>query len=132
MTCGPACAAAIGTSQAPDFVAARRASLARLREVGFQPQASVEGRRRVATRAAETLDAARVWQRTHPWPADLTAFDREVLPGLADVLPSAMAAATGLSLGYCRNVKAGTVRPHPIWWEALRRLAGGSRCEPPT
>lgn len=35
-----------------------------------------------------------------------------------------IAAATGLSLSYCRRLKRGEVTPHPMWWEALRALAG--------
>lgn len=125
-TCGRVCADALAEVQLPAFVAAGRASLARLREAGFEPQSvmTADGRRRVASRAAATLAGAREWQRTHAWPADQTSFDRNILPSLAYVIPSAMAAATGLSVGYCRRVKAGLVRPHPMWWEALRALGG--------
>ncbi|MEP6638751.1 MAG: CRISPR-associated endonuclease Cas1 [Chloroflexota bacterium] len=123
-TCSATCLDAHQVSQAPAFIAAGRASLARLREVGFQPAASAAGRRRVATRASETLQAAREWQRTHAWPADLAAFDRDILPGLAEVTAGAIAAATGLSVGYCRKVKAGAVRPHPMWWAAMRTTSG--------
>ena len=35
----------------------------------------------------------------------------------------AIARATGLSVGYCRRVKAGVVTPHPMWWEAMRDIA---------
>jgi hypothetical protein len=45
------------------------------------------------------------------------------LPGLVDVPAPVLAAATGLSVGYCRRVKASLASPHPMWWEALRALS---------
>jgi hypothetical protein len=91
--------------------------------VGFQPELAPAARRRIGTRASETLAAAREWQRSNPWPADLAAFEREIRPGLAAVAEPVLAAATGLSLGYCRRVKAGLASPHHMWWEALRALS---------
>ena len=38
----------------------------------------------------------------------------------------ALADATGLSIGYCRQVKKGVVTPHPMWWEAMFDLASSS------
>jgi hypothetical protein len=43
----------------------------------------------------------------------MSVFARDILPALGDVSPGAMARATGLSVGYCRQVKAARVRPHP-------------------
>ena len=105
------------------FLAAGVRSLAALREVGFQPTLSPEARSRIGTRAGEAVAAARDWQRSNPWPADLTEFEREILPGLATVPLAALTEATGLSVGYCRRVRAGLVRPHPMWWNALRVLS---------
>jgi hypothetical protein len=34
----------------------------------------------------------------------------------------ALAEATGLSIGYCRQVKTGTVTPHPMWRAAMRAI----------
>lgn len=121
-TCSIECVDALAVDNRPAFVAAGQGSLARLREVGFAPELSPEGRSRIGTRATALLTAARDWQRTHPWPKDLAAFEREILPGLADLSAGALAEGTGLSVGYCRRVKAGAVRPHPMWWEAMRAL----------
>jgi hypothetical protein len=58
-----------------------------------------------------------------PWPTDLSVFEREIRPRLVAVPAPVLAAATGLSLGYCRRVKAGLASPHHMWWEALRALS---------
>lgn len=47
-------------------------------------------------------------------------FEREILPRLLGVPVCALAEATGLSVGYCRQVKKGTATPHPMWWDAMR------------
>ncbi len=65
------------------------------------------------------IQEARAWQREGRWPPDMTAFEREILPGLADVSAGALARRTGLSVGYCRRIKKGLVVPHPTWWERL-------------
>ncbi len=70
---------------------------------------------------AEHQDRGRI-DLPAPWPADLAAFDRDILPSLAEVTAGAIAAAAGLSVGYCRKVKAGAARPHPMWWEATGEL----------
>lgn len=124
-TCSDDCAAAARAENEAAFVAAGTQSFAALREIGFQPSIGTAVRRRIGTRAGEMLALAREWQRTHPWPADLSAFEREILPGLVAVPAPTLAAATGLSVGYCRRVKAGVASPHPMWWEALR--AAGAR-----
>ncbi len=66
---------------------------------------------------------AKEWQQEARWPADMTVFEREILPALADVSAGELARRTGLSVGYCRRIKKGLVVPHPMWWE---RLAGPS------
>lgn len=71
--------------------------------------------------------AAREWQHTHQWPADLGEFARDILPGIAEVPARVLAEATGLSFGYCGRIKAGGVVPHPMWWERLRELGLAAR-----
>lgn len=122
-TCSAECATAEKAEHSETFVAAGERSLAALRDVGFQPTIPAASRLRIGSRASETLAAAREWQRLNPWPADLRAFEHEILPGLAAVPAPALAEATGLSVGYCRRVKAGLASPHPMWWEALRALS---------
>ena len=43
---------------------------------------------------------------------------------LADISIRELVRRTGLSLAYCRQIKRGLVVPHPMWWEAIRSLAG--------
>ena len=45
----------------------------------------------------------------------LTELARDVLPGLEDVPTRCLAEATGLSIDYCRQVKKGALKPHPMW-----------------
>jgi hypothetical protein len=66
---------------------------------------------------------AREWQRGGGWPSDLGAFERDILPLIAEVPVRELVAATGLSEAYCRRVRKGLVVPHPMWWEALHAVA---------
>lgn len=93
---------------------------------GSEPS-SETARRRIGTAASESVRAGREWARTNRWPADLTVFEREILPGLACVPARAIAEATGLSIGYCRRIVAGLASPHPMWWEAMRAVSGMGR-----
>jgi hypothetical protein len=104
------------------FVASGERNLAERREHGLRADLTAGGRARIGGRAAETVAQAHDWQRTHPWPADLLEFAREVLPRLSDVPARALAEASGLSIGYCRQIKKGAVTPHPMWWEAMRAI----------
>jgi CRISPR-associated endonuclease Cas1 len=79
-----------------------------------------EARQKVARRSVSTIEQAREWQRTHPWPTDLAMFEQEILPRLADVPIGELVAATGLSKAYLRRVRQGTATPHPMWWDRLR------------
>lgn len=123
-TCSVACASMARAENEAAFVAAGVRSLEALRQAGFQTAVPPAARRRIGTRASETLAAAREWQRSNTWPADLSAFERDILPGLAEVPLAALVEATGLSVGYCRRVKAGLAAPHPMWWETMRQIGG--------
>jgi hypothetical protein len=109
--------------QAANLARAGTAKLDELRAVGFHRELTPAGRRRIGSRGTELLRAAQEWRRTHEWPEDLGVFGREILPGLADVPPANIVAATGLSSGYVRRVKAGEVTPHPMWWDTLRQIS---------
>jgi len=65
--------------------------------------------------------AARAWQATHLWPEPGT-YERDVRHRLEGVPAAAIARATGLSRGYSQLIKRGEAVPHPMWWEALRKL----------
>jgi hypothetical protein len=121
-TCSGACLQALEADNLPGFVATGAANLARRRELGLRSEVSPDGRRRVAAAASASVKAAREWQRTHAWPADLGAFRRDVVPLLVGAPARALSEATGLSMAYCRRVKAGEVTPHPMWWETLEAV----------
>jgi predicted RNA-binding Zn-ribbon protein involved in translation (DUF1610 family) len=58
--------------------------------------------------------------------ADSDYFRREILPGLTEVKPSEIMAATGISKAFASQVRAGKFTPHVSTWPALARLAGDS------
>jgi CRISPR-associated endonuclease Cas1 len=121
-TCSAECRTAVDADNLPAFVAAGPANLARWRDQGGRAELTDEGRARIRGRAVNAVTEARDWQRIHPWPKDSGEFEREILPALAGVPARSLAEATGLSVGYCRQVKKGAVTPHPMWWEALRTV----------
>jgi CRISPR-associated endonuclease Cas1 len=122
-TCGPECEAAARSDSVISFATAGTQALARYRAAGGQPLLNEDARKRIGRRSSGLTAAAREWQRTHSWPADLEAFGREILPALANVLPAELASATGLSIAYCRQVKRGRATPHPMWWQAMSEIA---------
>jgi CRISPR-associated endonuclease Cas1 len=123
-TCSDACEREVREVNQPAFVDAGIEATRALRAAGWRPSMSDGGRQRVASAASTRVRTAREWQRTHPWPSDMSEFAREIAPRLAAVDAAEMAAATGLSLSYCRQLQHGEVTPHPMWWETLRALAG--------
>ncbi len=122
-TCSDACQDAVAWDNLPAFVAAGQKNLARWLEDGGRAELTEQGKAEIGSRSAEAVRKAREWQHTHPWPSDLSVFERDLFPKLVDVTARALAEATGLSIGYCRQVKKGAATPHPMWWEAMRTLA---------
>ena len=61
------------------------------------------------------------WNRENERP-DLAIFKREIYPKLKSLPVSALVRATGLSYGYCNQIKLGHKTPHPRWWGVLREL----------
>ena len=129
-TCSDACAAEAVAAAAPAFRAAGIAATRELRAVGWTPELTPAGRARIGRRTTDLVAAAREWQRTHPWPEDLQAFERAILPGLAEVSAAVLAELTGLSVPYCRRVLRGQAVPHPMWWETMRQLGVYSPANP--
>lgn len=121
-TCPGACEAAERKRALAAFVTAGVTRAHERREAGVLPRALEPGeRRRIGERTSDLVGAARAWQGEHEWPVG-GAFEREVLPALEVISAGAIARATGLSRGYCQQIKRGKVRPHPMWWETLRDL----------
>ena len=122
-TCSEACERERREGQHCSFVDAGIEAARRRRADGWTPAMSEAGRARVAAASTERVGEARECQRTHTWPSDLGAFACEIAPGLKSVPAAEIAAATGLSIAYCRRLRLGQLTPHPMWWEALRALA---------
>ena len=88
--------------------------------------AELRGRRAAAIGSRKRRQVA--WEAAHPGhPFDPDYFAREILPELAEVKLAAMVEATGLSKGFCSQVRAGKFTPHLSHWSALARLAGVSQ-----
>lgn len=105
------------------LVRAARQVLAEMRASADDPARSPQAiAKRVAKNAARR-EAALAWERQNPWPHDLERFTREILPGLASVTVPQMMRATGLTSSYCWRIRRGERFPHPMYWEALQRLA---------
>jgi CRISPR-associated endonuclease Cas1 len=125
-TCSGPCLAGLEGANRPAFVRAGVEALTKLRASGWKRQLTTEGRARIGSNGAKRSTApARAWQRDHPWPTDMGAFTREILPGLQQATARELSAATGLSPGYCRRIMKGEVVPHPMWWTSLDAFAGG-------
>lgn len=107
--------------------------LASLRALGNDPtktSAALEKNRQSRIRRHQEQLA---WERANPVGADPDRFRVEILPMIQQVSIRRLAAATGLSLGYCAQVRRGEQVPHPRWWEALEDLSGTystTDCEP--
>ena len=54
---------------------------------------------------------------------DDMVFMREILPKLRCCSALVIQEATGLSIGYCTEVKYGSKIPHPRWWKLLSDIA---------
>jgi hypothetical protein len=65
----------------------------------------------------------RSWGRGHPGQRDEAWFKREIVLKLDAFSLKEIGKATGLSLGACSRIRAGSQLLHPRHWEALRKLA---------
>lgn len=101
------------------FAGSGLAKLEQLKAEGRDPThgGTAAGRRGAATskRKAELAD----WERQYGKLADLSAFEREILPRIQAVPLSRLVKATGLSLRYCSQIRRGEKVPHPRHWEAF-------------
>jgi hypothetical protein len=79
------------------------------------------GRQRLGAKSADLIYRAREWQRVNGMRKP-EEFRESIYPLLADVSIRELVGRTGLSLAYCRQIKRGSVVPHPMWWEALQAL----------
>jgi len=100
--------------------------LAQMRSSNADPAQTVEAKQRRARSLAARTEAARRWEEANPGPHEREAFVRELLPRLQGVTLPAMMQATGLTSEYCFKIKRAERVPHPMYWEALRKLSSSS------
>jgi hypothetical protein len=113
------------------LVGAARSVLAEMRASPDDPAKNPDAiAKRVAVHA-QRRKAARAWEVENPGPYDRQAFERDVVPTLAEASLPRMMKATGLSSAYCWRIRRGDRLPHPMYWEALRRLAGSGEPSSP-
>jgi hypothetical protein len=91
------------------------------REGGHPALSEEANNRRRATRRKQRA-AELVWEGAHHGTVDADRFATEVLPQLQGMSARAIARATGLSVGYCADIKKGDRLPHPRWWTTLANL----------
>jgi len=101
------------------MVTAAHAKLARLRAEGRDPGHTSETHRKMGAKNAIRRREESAWDAVHEQP-DLSIFGREILPAIQTVPLRRLAAATGLSVTYCGQVRRGDLVPHPRHWDAFR------------
>jgi CRISPR-associated endonuclease Cas1 len=93
--------------------------------IASDPRQTAERRGRRAAAIGSRKRRQVEWETTHPGEVyDPEYFTATILPGLATVKLSTMVEATGLSKGFCSQVRAGKYTPHVSHWPALAALAG--------
>ena len=115
----PDCHATANTTRLRDHQAA--STLAR-QTTGKHPSARAEVRARIAAAQRAQWEARRLDIGTG-YTGRSSEFRRLILPHLAGATPARLADATGLSRGYCAQIRDGRRVPHVRHWAALQ-LAG--------
>lgn len=104
------------------LIAASLETLDSRRREGRDPAHGGPAAKKRGATNSEKNRAAHAWNREHDRP-DPDEFARTILPGLEGVPVKRMRAATGLSLAYCSQIRAGKRVPHPQQWDGLRALS---------
>jgi CRISPR associated protein Cas1 len=111
------CLPAYKAAKAERLREAGRDALARI-GTSTEPDA-VETRERRAAKARERMLEARRWERLNGSAFDVERYEREVMPIILSLTPSALARITGLSANHGTQVRQGVRRLHPMHWQAL-------------
>jgi len=88
-------------------VGAARRTLAEMRSSAEDPAQTAEAKAKRTLSLAKRARLAKEWGRAHPGPYDRQEFVREIVPRLANVTLPVMMKATGLTSGYCLQIKKG-------------------------
>lgn len=71
--------------------------------------------------------AIRAWEAKHPSVPSAHVFSKDILPLLSNIRAPELRAVTGLCRSYCGRILRGQYIPHPMHWEAIRKLAHRSK-----
>lgn len=89
------------------------------------PGLTVDANQKRAATRRRNHAAEMAWDREKPATVDVDLFRTEIQPKLSLVSATAIARATGLSVGHCAKIKRGEVVPHPMWWAAISSVSVG-------
>jgi len=113
------CAPAERGERNAQFSARGPRRLAELRAEGRDPTKSAQALEKVRQSRIRRIQEQVAWDLAHPEAADPNLFRAQILPQLQRASIRRLAAATGLSLRYCAQIRRGERIPHARWWEAL-------------
>jgi ribosomal protein L37E len=88
---------------------------------------SSETRALLGDARSQRASAIRDWENAHPTIPSAHVFTSDILPMLAKIRAQDVRTATGLCRSYCGRILRGQYVPHPMHWEALRKLGGAKR-----
>jgi CRISPR-associated endonuclease Cas1 len=114
------CRRSLNTERLASFQAAETA---RRLSTGMHPSSRPAVRAQISERQRAHADARRADEGGGGFTGKPSEFRRLILPRIGGVKPSELARATGLSPGYCAQIRAGHRIPHIRHWAALQ-LAG--------
>jgi CRISPR-associated endonuclease Cas1 len=117
------CAPAERAQRNAKFSAAGPRALAKLRGIGADPTKTAQAIEKVRQSRIRRRQEQVAWEKAHPSGADPDHYRAKVLPQIQDKSIRRLAAATGLSMKYCAEVRIGKRVPHPMWWRVLEGIS---------
>jgi CRISPR-associated endonuclease Cas1 len=109
----------------PSLASERARDTLRERKRSGDTVVSRKTRQRIGSARRDRVVAMREWEAAHRTIPASHVFTETLWPLLKSVTAQQVRASTGLSISYCRRVLRGQYVPHPMHWEALRKLAEG-------
>ena len=101
------------------------AKLGKLRDAGKDPAHGGEAARKRGRKNSQRARERAEREALYGGGADKRErFKKEILPGLKGIPLSRIVEATGLSLRYASLIRQGEYIPHPVQYDAFRRLLG--------
>lgn len=126
VTCG-SCRSDARLDQLASFYGSAHEALREARDLGNDPAHGGEAGRKRGRAVSGWHAEARSWEAGNeaPDPSEFT----DLLAALKNVPIAAIQDATGLSAGYCSQIRRGLRTPHPMHWSRLRAMlvARGTR-----